>query len=67
MGECAGRFFFLLIGLELDSGRQPNILRKAGHATIGEALDASAVAFDKAGTKDRFKLVQGDSSLKLIP
>lgn len=65
--NALGAFFFLLIGLELDSGRQPNVLRKGGHATIGEALDASATAFDKAGTKDRFKLVQGDRSLKLIP
>jgi hypothetical protein len=65
--NALGAFFFLLIGLELDGGRQPSIARKAGHATIGEALDASATAFDKAGTKDRFKLVHGDSSIKLIP
>lgn len=65
--NAIGAFLFPLIGLSLDSGRQPTIQRKGGHATIGEALDASSEAFDKAGTKDRFKLIHGDPAVKLIP
>jgi hypothetical protein len=65
--HALGAFFFLLIGLELDSGGQPAIQRKAGHATIKEALDVSADAFAKAGTNDRFKLLNSDGSLKIFP
>jgi hypothetical protein len=65
--HAIGAFLLLLVGLDLDSGRQPSIQRKGGHATINEALDASSQAFDKAGTKDRFKLIHGVGTVKLIP
>jgi hypothetical protein len=65
MARAAGTFLFLLIGLELDGGGQPNNPHKSGHGTIDEALAASAEAF--TGIADRFELVHGDGSIKLIP
>ena len=65
--RALGALFFLLIGLQLDSAEQPSIQRKAGHATINEALEASDAEFAKLKDGDRFKLVHGDGSKKLFP
>jgi hypothetical protein len=65
--NALGPFLFALIGLELDGGRQPNRLRKGGHATIQEALDIANKEFADGKTGDSFKLVNGDGSVKLIP
>ena len=65
--QALGAFFFLLIGLEIDSNGQPSIKRKAGHATINDALAASADAFKAAGTGDRFELANGDGTIVLFP
>jgi hypothetical protein len=64
-GIALGAFLFLLIGLELDPSGQPK-QRKGGPGTIKEALDASAAAFEEHRTKDRFKLMHGDSSMKVF-
>ena len=59
-------FLFALIGRELDGG--DNVKPGEGdHATIDEALAISGPQFQKNGTSDRFKLMQGDGSLQLIP
>ena len=65
MARAAGTFLFLLIGWELDGRGQPNDAHKSGHGTINEALAASAEAF--TDLTDRFELVHGDGSIKLIP
>ena len=65
MARAAGTFLFLLIGWELDGGGQPNNPHKSGHGTIMEALAASAEAF--TDLPDRFELVHGNDSIKLIP
>ncbi len=65
--QALGAFFFLLIGLEIDSKGQPSMKRKAGHATINDALAASADAFKAAGTGDRFELANGDGTIVLFP
>jgi len=65
MARAAADFLFLLIGWELDGQGQPNDPHKGGHGTIDEALAASAEAF--TDIPDRFELVHGDGSIKLIP
>ena len=65
MARAAGTFLFLLIGWELDGRGQPDDTHKSGHSTINEALAASAEAF--TDLTDRFELVHGDGSIKLIP
>jgi hypothetical protein len=65
MARAAGTFLFLLIGWEMDGNTQPNNPHKGGHGTINEALAASAEAF--TDLTDRFELVHGDGSIKLIP
>jgi hypothetical protein len=65
MARAAGTFLFLLIGWEMDGQTQPNNPHKSGHGTINEALAASAEAF--TDIPDRFELVHGDGSIKLIP
>jgi hypothetical protein len=65
MARAAGTFLFLLIGWEMDGNTQPNNPHKGGHGTINEALAASAEAF--TDIPDRFELVHGDGSIKLIP
>jgi hypothetical protein len=66
MARGAGTFLFLLIGWELTKAGQPDNSHKSGHGTINEALAASAEAFG-TDTPDRFELVHGDGSIKLIP
>jgi hypothetical protein len=65
MANAVATFLFLLIGWERDGREQPDDRRKAGHATIKEALDASAAEFK--GMEDRFELVHEDGSIKLFP
>jgi hypothetical protein len=65
MANAVGTFLFLLIGWERDGQGQPNDPHKGGHATINEALAASAAEFK--GMDDRFELVHGDGSIKLFP
>jgi len=70
MARAAGTILFLLIGWKLNEAGQPTIPHKhsdgmIGHATIGEAVTASAEAF--TGIPDRFELVHGDPSIKLFP
>ena len=65
MARAAGIFLFLLIGWEMDGHTQPNNPHTGGHGTIDEALAASAEAF--TDIPDRFELVHGDGSIKLIP
>jgi hypothetical protein len=64
MARAAGTFLFLLVGWELDGNGEPNNPHKSGHGTISEALAASAEAF--TDVEDRFELVHGDGSIKLI-
>jgi len=65
MANAVATFLFLLIGWERDGHGQPNDPHKGGHATINEALAASAAEFK--GMDDRFELVHGDGSIKLFP
>jgi hypothetical protein len=65
MANAVATFLFLLIGWERDGENQPNDPHKGGHATIDEALAASAVEFKDM--EDRFELVNGDGSTKLFP
>jgi hypothetical protein len=65
MANAVATFLFLLIGWERDKASQPNNPHKGGHGTIDEALAASAVEFKDMD--DRFELVHGDGSIKLIP
>jgi hypothetical protein len=65
MANAVATFLFLLIGWERDGDEQPNNPRKGGHATIAEALAASAVEFKDMD--DRFELANGDGSIKLFP
>jgi hypothetical protein len=59
-------FLYRLIGYKFSEGSPPD-QSNADNGTIQDALDVSAEAFDKAGTKDRFKLVNGDPSKKIFP
>ena len=59
-------FLLVLLGFEVGASGQPTP-RKKGRGTIKEALDASAEAFKNQNATDRFKLVNGDGSLKIIP
>ena len=65
MARAVGTFLFLLIGWEMDGRTEPNNPHKSGHGSINEALAASAEAF--TDMPDRFELVHGDGSIKLIP
>lgn len=65
MANAVATFLFLLIGWERDGQGQPNNAHKGGHATINEALAASAGEFK--GMDDRFELAHGDGSIKLFP
>ncbi len=65
MANAVATFLFLLIGWERDGQEQPNNPHKGGHGTIAEALAASAAEFKDMD--DRFELVHGDGSIKLIP
>jgi hypothetical protein len=65
MARAAGTFLALLVGWELDGRGEPNDPHKSGHGTINQALAASAEAF--TDLTDRFELVHGDGSIKLIP
>jgi hypothetical protein len=65
MANAVATFLFLLIGWERDKDEQPNTPHKGGHATIDEALAASAAEFQDMD--DRFELTHGDGSIKLFP
>jgi hypothetical protein len=69
--NAVASFLFLLIGWERDTDEQPNKTHKGGHGTINEALEAEAKEFkgtdQSQAVEDRFELVHGDGSIKLIP
>lgn len=65
--NALGAFLFALIGLDLDRSRQPNNLRKGGHATVTDALETANKEFADSKTGDSFKRVYGDASVVLIP
>jgi len=65
--NALGAFLFALIGLELDGSRQPNHLRKGGHATVNDALESANKEFADSKTGDSFKRVSGDGAVVLIP
>jgi hypothetical protein len=69
--NAVASFLFLLIGWERDTDEQPNKTHKGGHGTINEALEAAAKEFkgtdQSQSVEDRFELVHGDGSIKLIP
>ena len=65
-GQALTPFLLLLIGYEVGKDGQP-VARKAGRATIKDALDAGNASFKENKTDDRFELAFGEGSKVVFP